>query len=201
MHNNVVIGFINPRAVRNKTDYLKDYINDNDLDALFIVESRLTNADENIRNKLISNGYKLLNNPRQGRIGDGIAILHKAHIKMSNLEIFVVTLMEAVKIDMFLRNKKITYLIMYRPEPTPKNRYRMGNFFKEFGDNASKHVANHNDLIILGDFNIHMNKPNERHTVKFKEILYSLNHRQHVVGPNHISGYTLDLIITGDQYN
>ena len=55
--------------------------------------------------------------------------------------------------------------------------------------------TNTNDIITIGDFNIHMNK---RHTSMAKiNILHSLI--QNVDFPIHVSGNTLDLIITKDS--
>ncbi len=51
-------------------------------------------------------------------------------------------------------------------------------------------------VIICGDFNIHVNKPDDPNTRKFMDILSQFNLVQHINEPTHKLGNTLDLIIT-----
>ena len=51
-------------------------------------------------------------------------------------------------------------------------------------------------LIILGDFNYHLDCINNSLATQFKSLLKSSNLSQHVVGPTHKHGHTLDLVIT-----
>ena len=51
-------------------------------------------------------------------------------------------------------------------------------------------------LVIAGDFNIHMDVPSNSDTKKMQTLLHSMNLINHVSVPTHVSGHTLDLIIT-----
>jgi hypothetical protein len=51
-------------------------------------------------------------------------------------------------------------------------------------------------LVITGDFNFHVDIPTDRDAIKFLDILESYCLEQHVVGPTHVDGHTLDLIIS-----
>ena len=51
-------------------------------------------------------------------------------------------------------------------------------------------------LIITGDFNIHVNNTNDSDACEFLDLLASLGLKQHVIGPTHEGGHTLDLVIT-----
>ena len=51
-------------------------------------------------------------------------------------------------------------------------------------------------LLVLGDFNIHLDVPNGIDAVKFLDLLESLRLEQHVTEPTHIFGHRLDLVIT-----
>ncbi len=59
-------------------------------------------------------------------------------------------------------------------------------FIKEFGDFLSELVLAADKVLIVGDFNIHVD--NE------KDALNSIGVRQHVSGPTHCQNHTLDLI-------
>ena len=51
-------------------------------------------------------------------------------------------------------------------------------------------------LLLLRDFNIHVDVPNGIDAVKFLDLLESLGLKQHVTEPTHIFGHRLDLVIT-----
>ncbi len=51
-------------------------------------------------------------------------------------------------------------------------------------------------LIICGDFNIHVNKPDDPNTKKFMGIISQFNLVRHINEQTHKLGNTLDLIIT-----
>ena len=51
-------------------------------------------------------------------------------------------------------------------------------------------------LLIVEDFNLHVNIPSDPNASKFLGLLSSMGLDQHVDKPTHVSGNTLDLIIT-----
>ncbi len=53
-----------------------------------------------------------------------------------------------------------------------------------------------NELLIMGDFNFHMNKPANNKTKLMEYTLETFDLIQHVIEPRHNLGNTLDLIIT-----
>ncbi|CAH3104989.1 unnamed protein product [Pocillopora meandrina] len=51
-------------------------------------------------------------------------------------------------------------------------------------------------LVISGDFNLHLDDLRDSDTKKLEDLLETFNLSQYVSGPTHLSGQTLDLIIT-----
>ena len=51
-------------------------------------------------------------------------------------------------------------------------------------------------FVISGDFNLNLDDFRDIDTTKFEDLLETFNLSQHVSGPTHLSGHTLDLIIT-----
>ena len=51
-------------------------------------------------------------------------------------------------------------------------------------------------LLIVGDFNIHINAMDDFDAIIFQDLLESFSLQQHVSSPTHSSGHTLDLFIT-----
>ena len=50
-------------------------------------------------------------------------------------------------------------------------------------------------LVVIGDFNIHVVLSNDSNLVKLLDLLESFSLQQHVIGPTQVCGHTLDLII------
>ena len=57
----------------------------------------------------------------------------------------------------------------------------------------------HEKLIIIGDFNIHMDEPHTSDTSSFNEVLDTFDLCQHVKESTHTSGHTIDLCITSNN--
>ena len=55
-----------------------------------------------------------------------------------------------------------------------------------------------NDVIITGDLNFHLDNVNDADAVRFNGTLDAHGLVQHVVGPTHKKGHTLDVVITRD---
>ena len=76
-----------------------------------------------------------------------------------------------------------------------KNRVTPAIFFNEFSTLLEMLTLAPGYLLINGDFNFHMDLPTDASTSTFDDLLESAGLKQHVVGPTHRSGPTLDLII------
>ncbi len=70
------------------------------------------------------------------------------------------------------------------------------DFIKEFGDFISELVLAADKVLIVGDFNIHVDNEKDALGSAFLDILNSIGVRQHVSGPNHCGNHTLDLILS-----
>ena len=77
--------------------------------------------------------------------------------------------------------------------------YRLQNdtfhFFDEFQDLLENIISLHDNLCILGDFNLHLDNSNGN-TNKFNEILTCFDLKPHVNFATHVHGHWLDLLIT-----
>ena len=70
------------------------------------------------------------------------------------------------------------------------------SFLSEFSDMIDNQLYSAGQLIILGDFNYHLNCINNSLATQFKSLLKSSDLSQHVVGPSDKHGHTLNLVIT-----
>src|SRR6218665_1091788 len=69
-------------------------------------------------------------------------------------------------------------------------------FFTEFASVLESLVTRNTQLLIIGDFNIHLEDPS---LSSFLDILSQFDLCQHVTGSTHKAGHTLDLVITSDE--
>ena len=89
---------------------------------------------------------------------------------------------------------KLKIIVIYRP---PKN--SLSDFFIEFTTLLENQTSYGNNILIGGDFNIHVDKEEEKPSIEFGRILDIFGFIQNVVGETHEKGHTLDLIITRDS--
>ena len=92
---------------------------------------------------------------------------------------------------------KIRLVLIYRPPPSKKNKLTIPMFLEEFSQLAEILMEDCTfPLAVVGDFNFHLDTPNNQDALKFNDLLDSTNLVQHVKGSTHRHGHTLDLIIT-----
>ena len=89
------------------------------------------------------------------------------------------------------------------PPPSAKNGLTLTLFISKLSHLIERLFTSSNKLIFVGDFNIPMDDLSNPQTILFNWILTTFSLRQHVYGPTHLYGHTLDLVITrqmDDEY-
>ncbi len=71
-----------------------------------------------------------------------------------------------------------------------------GDFIQEFSEFLSVIVPSFDNILIFGDFNIHVCCPSKPLVREFLNLLESFDFLQCVSGPTHERGHTLDLILS-----
>ena len=88
----------------------------------------------------------------------------------------------------------IRVVIIYRPPLTAA--MTMNFFYGEFSSLMEQIITDPKSLIIFGDFNLHVDSPNDAAAIKFIDLLETFGLKQHINVATHQSGHTLDLVIT-----
>ncbi|XP_054860077.1 uncharacterized protein LOC129347328 [Amphiprion ocellaris] len=86
--------------------------------------------------------------------------------------------------------KPVLFVVVCRP-PAPYS-----EFLSQFSDFLSDLVLSSDKVIIVGDFNIHVDVDSDSLTTAFNSILDSIGFSQHVHKPTHSFNHTLDLVLT-----
>ena len=70
------------------------------------------------------------------------------------------------------------------------------SFITDFGDLIEQTSNLSGKLVILGDFNVHVDSRDDAEASQFSDLLDAFGLKQHVSGSTHVRGHTLDLVIS-----
>ena len=100
-----------------------------------------------------------------------------------------------------MTSKTFRLLTIYRPPPSRKNKLTAAHFFSDFSTLLEGITSEPNRIVLAGDFNIHIDDPTDTNAQTFTELIDSAGLQQHVMGPTHRRGHTLDLVLTRSDDN
>lgn len=166
---------------------MNDFITDNNLDFLCITETWHNHLDYFSLNQATPPGYKYIDRPRPTGRGGGIASIFKCHLKVNPISIPSIESFEHIAFKLLYPNPLIIAIIYRPPKPNP-------SFFSDFTDLITHLSAISPSVLLLGDFNFHIDNKKCKHTSNFLDLLDCLNLTQHVNFPTHSLGHTLDLV-------
>ena len=141
-------------------------------------------------------GYQFYHVPRKNARGGGVGLLIKKHMRVTKQTQRNFKYFEYLDIVTTCSTGSTRIVTIYRPPPSKANQLNSALFFEDFCILAEQLVVSPGNLLIVGDFNYHVDNISNLDTVKFNNILESFGLVQHVNGPTHKKGHTLDLIIT-----
>ena len=182
----------NARSLNNKLDHLITLLLEENLQIAFITETWFK-TQQNISTAILKeNGYLIYHFNRESRGGGGIAIIYRNCLKLCSSKSYEFKSFECIVGSIAsTSSKNITFVVVYRLcELAPSL------FLTEFYDFLEMIFVKNSNIIILGDFNLHVNDVFNPEVIQFHSILSSFGLNQLVDQPTHIAGNTLDLVIT-----
>ena len=195
----------NAHSIRNKTFLLHDYISEHDLDLMMITETWLREGDSAIINECTPPGYTLLSIPRLTDHHGGIAALFKSHLNLNvhhmDEDQLKFNTFEHAHVVYGHRAGNTHIFIIYRPPPSASNRLRVSDFLAEFETLVNEISILSGHVMIVGDFNLHIDEPSKPEVRQFLSIIDTGSMVQHVHGATHKFGHTLDLVISRNLMN
>lgn len=200
------IGLINARSAKKfitqDSSVLLRLIQNNDLDLLLITETWLPlnqTISEEFRD-ILPRDYNVLSNPRFFGRGGGVAIVFNERAFRLRHVPFTVhgDTFEYVAGSLRRRgnNEPILILNIYR---RPNQATPFKDFIEELRTLLCSVFSSFRSVIITGDFNIWMDCPETSNARNFQSLLNDFNLQQHVSGPTHNRGHTLDLVLTNSD--
>ncbi len=177
--------------------FVNDMITDHKLDVLCLTETWLKPDEYNILKESAPQDYCYKNEPRPKGKGGGVATIYSNTLSISQKTGFKYNSFEEMALHRTLSREKsindkspVMFVLatVYRPPG------HHTDFIKEFGDFISELVLAADKVLIVGDFNIHVDNEKDALGSAFIDILNSIGVRQHVSGPTHCQNHILDII-------
>ena len=189
--NSLKFGLINSRSICNKVDLLPDIIQDEKLDILTICETWLNSDNEFIIDQIRPNDFTAIHTNRKDKRGGGVAVICRSDLKPKQQDSTEYSSFEHIIVSTQSKQQKVTLATIYRPPDS-----KLTSFLHEFDTLLASLNTRKEPILVNGDFNIHAQKHDDRIVRQFLDILAQYDLTQHVQNPTHVSGNTIDLIIT-----
>ena len=192
-------GHVNARFLNSTKHVINQHITATSLDILAITEAALSPDDgDQVLCTACPIGYSAINFSRpSGRRGGGIAVIFCDSVRVSSFKISVSSrAFEHSAVSVTVYSSSFYRITIYRP---PSLNTEL--FLSDFLSLLELLTATPSKLLIIGDFNIHIDDPANGTGRKFLLLLQSFDLTQSVAGTTHDGGrgqkrHTLDLVIT-----
>ena len=189
--NEILCNMINIQSVGNKTNIVRNLLIDQKLDILLLTETWLSNNISD--NAKIKNMTPVTHNfyhvPREERSGGGVGIFVNKLYKVSIQNQYVANSFEHINVKISSNNKNIQVIVLYRPPNTNKR-----IFLEEFSEFLQLQNENKN-ILICGDFNIHLDEIENSYVKEFTELIECHDLENIVNEPTSLSNHIIDLVL------
>lgn len=192
------MALINAKSLLKWANTVSHLLITHDLDLLAVTETwpSAEHGDDDLRN-ICPDGYGAVHLVRSRKGGGGVALINRDYFRVESFPTtFTASPFEWSQVAcIHLNSICILLVIVYRP-PSQSTKCSDGEFLKEFEDFIQPLLTSSGNLLIVGDFNIHVDNPTNSMAGKFLSHLDSLGLAQLVRDPTHLDGHTFDLIIS-----
>ena len=194
------LGLFNARSLNNKALAVKDYVVDHELDLLALTETWIKADSTSTISEICPRGFNFYHTPRASRRGGGVGLMFNKSLKILKQQVENFRSFEAMEVLLHTQSSSVPVriIILYRLHHNKKkNNLTADMFHQDFSQLLERLVSSSGKLLLLGDFNLHVDQPVfDCQAAKFLDLLNMHSLTQHVTVPTHRSGHTLDLVIT-----
>ena len=188
---------LNCQSVNNKFLLINDVILDNNLDAIVMTETwHVCSSDLPLR-RAAPPGYSIVEAARPGYTSNcvtnhgGIAIVHHDSHTVRVITLPIRPTPFEVLVCHF-NPAKLIFITLYRPSYLSITEL----FFEELISLLEIVSTYGSEIVLSGDFNIHVDDDNDISARRLLKLLDAFNLQQHVTTSTHARGHTLAMLIT-----
>ncbi len=173
------------------------------LDICFVTETWMKLSDIAKMAEIHERGLELFNNPRKGT-GGGVGFLfNPKNCRLIRNDTSKYSSFEVLEALLETSEATLRLCVLYRStQHTSRSNYnatKQAKFFEDFDDYLDCIQSKTGQPLICGDFNFHVENPQDPVANQFKTLIADRGYEQHSNFPTHISGGCLDLVLTRDS--
>ncbi len=189
---------VNARSLVSNKYVISHHLTVTGLDTLAVTETWLNEENgDTILREVCPSGYFAIHCPRSRGRGGGVALFFRDSLCIGILSVdfcpdsfeYLYTSLCVNGVTMF----GVVYIgDIYRPQSLSPNQ-----FLNDFADLLEFLLVDHpSKLLIVGDFNIHVDSESNSFSQKFRSFVESCDLFQHVGESTHHGGHTLDVVLS-----
>ena len=171
---------------------------ENRIEACIVIETWLSEGDD-IRistSDFTKHNYNITVSNRQNRRGGGLALIYKTTQNLQVLKKGAARSFEYAIWKLTVQSTSITIIAVYHSLYSEKNPITNVMFINDITEFLTEALSQHQNIILAGDFNIHINNQDDPEANILMDTMAALGLKQHTNFITHCSRNTLDLIFT-----
>ena len=141
-----------------------------------------------------SDNYSHYSHARVSREGGGLCFIYKVNFHAKIIDFALTDTFEMLAIELKLHSKPYLFLVVYHIPGTSSLK-----FYDEFSEKVVPLALDYDEVICLGDFNLHFNTQN-KYANLILELFSTLELSARVHEPTHKHGNTLDQVFLPTHY-
>ena len=189
----------NCRSIRSKTSSICDAVLSEKLDIIVLTETWLNGdtRDNPVIADITNNlpDHKFLHIPRYGR-GGGVGVVLRKGYNVKQFTNNKFKSFEHLDLSISSGSSNLRLVSIYRPPTSKKHRVTTTMFLDDLSRYIETLTISPGHLLLAGDFNFHVDVPDDNDSSSFLDFLDSTCLKQHVTTTTHKQGHILDLLIT-----